>query len=317
MKLLIVDSAFLNPSSPFRYIEHRHLLNYFPSSLGWNPCFKPEPPNEDFDFGYTVGLQQAFNYLPYFEALNLKFCFTLYPGFTFFLHNPHSDKLLSAVLDHPLLHKVFVTMPTTLNYLKEKGFPEHRIVYHYGGLVTHKEEVTPQREKPVIWFCAWGRYQNEGTLKGFDLFYKIAQSMPDYQFAAYADWIWEPLPNLTLYPFTDVQTVLDRYCYGDIFLATGRVLDGKFDGFPTGGAVEAGISGCALVVSDPLLNNVELKTEVHVLIVNPEFSEVLHAVRRLCDDSQFRLTLADQGRTKLREVFDNQNQMLARHALFY
>jgi glycosyltransferase involved in cell wall biosynthesis len=326
LKILIIDSAFLNIQSPFRYIEHYSLLKRYPSTQGWNPALNlhypqarqpehsTEPPKQTFDYGYTTGLQQAFDYLKYFEQLNLKFCFTLYPGFTFFINDPHTNMMLDTVLKHPLLHKVFTTTKTAVDYLAQRDY--HNIIHHCGGLVVHTEHIKPKRDKPIIWFCAWGRYQNEGTIKGFDLFYKTAQAMPDYQFAAYADWIWKPLPNLTLYPFTPVDTILDRYHFGDIFLATGRALDGKFDGFPTGGAVEAGLAGCALVVSDPLNNNEHLEHGNHAYIVEPKFEQVLNAVQTLGSDENKRSAIAQSGLDKLKEVYDVEKQMEARYRLF-
>lgn len=308
-KLLIIDSAFLNNQSPFRYIEHKLLLKKYPESVGWNPALFPnQRPTEQFDFGYTVGLQQAYEYLTHFEQLNLKFCFTLYPGFTFFLNDPHTDRLLKTVINHPLFHKVFTTTKTARDYIPIDS------IYHCGGFVTHKQNITPKRNKPKIWFCAWGRYQNEGTIKGFDLFYKTAQMMPDYEFGAYSDWVWKELPNLKLYPFSDVNTILEQYAFGDIFLATGRSIDGKFDGFPTGGAVEAGLAGCALVVTDPLNNNEHLIHNRHAMIVQP--NEVTQAVQELCSNESKRLQIAQEGFNLLKDIYDHESQIKPRYALF-
>lgn len=167
-RLLLLDTAFPSPISPFRHGEFAgymqrfqqcvartrfdHNLYRFGTGLEFpdqvlhfakTHAIEPdrighllEHTDLSCKLAYTVFVNQADQFFTQMELPARKLAFTLYPGGGFELRSPRSDAMLRRLFNDPRLERVVTTQRTSYEYLIERGFcREDRIVHIYGGLV--------------------------------------------------------------------------------------------------------------------------------------------------------------------------------------
>ena len=167
-RLLLLDTAFPSPISPFRFGEFSGYLKRFPQCVARtrfdHNLFKfgadlefPEQVARFIDeqgiepgrvsyllehsdlrckLAYTVFVNQADQFFMQMDVPARKLAFTLYPGGGFELGGERSDAMLRRLLDDPRMERVVTTQRTSYEYLIERGLcHEDRITHIYGGLV--------------------------------------------------------------------------------------------------------------------------------------------------------------------------------------
>jgi len=91
-----------------------------------------------------------------------------------------------------------------------------------------------------------------------------------------------------------------------------QAASGMFDGFPTACAVEAVLYGVALICSDPLNLNTELKPDKDLIITDTTHDAVVAALTSLIKNPQHVISLAKQGSRTFARVFGASSQMKPR-----
>jgi glycosyltransferase involved in cell wall biosynthesis len=179
--LLILDTLYPHPLSPFRFEEFTEYLNHFPSSIALStgdhlPLVK-ESKNvtqviEEFEtsnpnlasrvkaaprtlssykpkLAYLTFLNNVLLFLDMLEETQIPFVFTLYPGGGFAIDNKSVDASLTRVFQSPQFRKVIATQKITYDYLIHKQFCTPWQVEFIYGVVTPssflKQEIPKKR----------------------------------------------------------------------------------------------------------------------------------------------------------------------------
>jgi glycosyltransferase involved in cell wall biosynthesis len=215
--LIIIDTVFPHPLSPFRLQEFTSYLNYFPNSLvltngehlhllkeskGLKEIISEfEQANPDLKDRVRVttreiGFYQAdlayvtflFNINVFLEALERKripFVFTLYPGGAFALNSDEPDQMLQRVFKSLQFKKVIVTQKVTHDYLLDRNFCSPEQIEFIYGVVTPLPALTNGADKKYFGFdkdildiCFVAhKYMERGVDKGYDIFIEFAKKI--------------------------------------------------------------------------------------------------------------------------------------------
>lgn len=190
-RLLLLDTAFPSPISPFRFGEFSGYMQRFPQCVartrfdhnlfrfGTGLEFPDQVAHfaqahgiasdrvgyllKDTDLrsklAYTVFVNQADQFFTQMDVPARKLAFTLYPGGGFELGGTRSDAMLRRLFDDPRMERVVTTQRTSYEYLIERGFcKEDRIAHIYGGLVP------TAMNPPTVDFEARARQRSERPL---------------------------------------------------------------------------------------------------------------------------------------------------------
>ncbi len=215
--LLILDTIFPHPLSPFRFYEFINYLDHFPRSMVLStgehfPALKEKRSLsniiEEFEreyshfkgrtsvithalefheakLAYIMFLYNMNVFLDALEEKKIPFVFTLYPGGGFEIDKPKSDAQLMRIFASPQFRKVIVTQKITYDYLIRKGFciPE-QIEFIYGVVTPMPLVTTNSRkkhfgmEKNTLDICFVAhKYMERGIDKGYDVFIESAKKI--------------------------------------------------------------------------------------------------------------------------------------------
>jgi len=319
LRILFVDNMNPISASPFREVEliylKKHLPNthYFLYPNNFNISKNPILFSKNFNLGFGVGLNPSFDYVRnIFERIDLPFVFELYPGFGFFIDDSTSDAKLRYLFGHKLFKGVVITMPLTLKYVTEKNLVDkNKILFKYGGFIEMGNIVqrTPNKT-PNIYFIAQVYGNQAGIYKGFDTFYEASKIYKNYNFIAFGGWQRPAQKNLKLFGSMPIKEIIKLINIGDIFISNNRWYGGQLDGFPTTCAVEAGLVGATLLLSDLGNNNVYLKDDVDFIKI--EDSNALVKLGQILKNDALRISMGLSGSRKIKEVFETNNQIRSR-----
>ena len=87
---------------------------------------------------------------------------------------------------------------------------------------------------------------------------------------------------------------------------------GKFDGFPTGACVEAGLQAVAILCSDALRLNPGFRRGEEIVIVRPQVDDIVAHVRELERNPERLAAIGDKGRMALADFFGRKAQIAPR-----
>lgn len=276
---------------------------------------------------YSIFLNNIFDAIEEIEFRDIEFAFTLYPGGGFALHDENSDRKLERVLRSPKLYKVIVTQPVTLDYLTEKfPFSLSNVVYIYGGVFPTPRvgETRKLSEELQIVFVA-NKYQSEGLDKGFDLFCGAMNKLTEVglRFSAHiiGPWILEDIAkDLRRSDFTfhgavassELQTILSNFDFAVFPTRSNQLGSGTFDGFPTGAAVEAGLAGCVVLTTNPLMQECPLTPDKDYFIIEASTDSIVARLLTLKSDRESLNKLKEQSARAFTQVFALETQMKPR-----
>lgn len=286
---------------------------------------------KDSSLVYTVFLRNARLFLDLVHRYDLPFAFTLYPGGGFQLNNEASDRSLREVLSSPNLRKVLVTQKVSNEYLLEKEYCDPtKIEFVYGGvfpsryLADHsvvKRYYRKDKSTFDVCFVAH-KYTERGLDKGYDVFVEVAKLLSkvheDVRFHVVGPFddldipVEEIKDRIRFYGSRPTEFFPEFYSGMDVILSPNApfvLLPGAFDGFPTGGCIEAGLCGVAVLCTDPLNQNVAFKDGQEIVVVPHDAEAICEVVGRYYAEPEALYELASNGQGAFRRVFDLEAQM--------
>ncbi len=286
---------------------------------------------------YTMFLNAVYSFLPIFECERTPFVFTLYPGGGFWLDSPESDAKLAAVCGSSLMKKVIATQKVTYDYLRRKKFcAAGNIEYIYGGVPPRRYFDSPpavksfyKKDKQTFDICFVAvKYMEKGIDKGYDTFIDVACRLKDLandimfhvvgNFGE-ADIDVGPLAGrIRFYGLRETSFFPGFFAGMDLIISPHvpfKLFPGNFDGFLTGGCVEAGFCGVAVFTTDALACNTHFVDGTDIRIINADAGEIaaLAAYYRANPAELYRL--AALGQRKFRRVFGYEEQLGRRVSL--
>jgi glycosyltransferase involved in cell wall biosynthesis/SAM-dependent methyltransferase len=266
------------------------------------------------------------------EAVNrdrAPFAFTLYPGGGFRLDAPDVDAQFERIFNSRYFHTVIVTQPLTRDYLLAKNLCDPEKIRLVFGILLPPADLSSLPEKQLygvhkptidICFAAW-RYMLKGRDKGYDTFVEVAKLLArrfdHVRFHAVGPWD----PN-----DADVSALGGRMRFHppmseglksffrrmDLIVSPNApfvLAPGKFDGFPTGCCVEAGLSGVAVCASDVLNQNGPFTHGRDILITNLVAADIAEVVGAAISDYDGLTELAARGSRTFARVFSWKSQL--------
>lgn len=290
------------------------------------------PPADAY---YTIFLSNIREQLWKIEEQRRPFAFTMYPGGGFAVDQPETDEKMARVFGSPCFRKVIATQSLIRDYILDKGFcgPE-QIAFIRGGVVP-RSAFDPPPPKPRygvakaaldIAFVA-AKYSPIGADKGYDLFVETAKVLValgiDARFHVVGNFTPEVLdlgaagPRFRFYGFRPREFFATFYSLMDMFVSPTRpfILEGAFDGFPTGAAIEAGLQSVALLLTDPLGFNWIFRDGEDAIIVQPERDDIVARILQLASDPARLAAIGENGRVALTASHSHDAQIAPRLAL--
>ncbi len=287
---------------------------------------------------YLNFLNNAAFFVPELEARGVPFVLCLYPGGGFGLDETESDDKLARVLASPMLRALIATQPVTEQYLRRfaarlgLSLPAlHRID---GGVVNALYfEPEPQqrprfgadkRELDVCFVAE--RYMARAANKGYPEFVAAARALADV-----AHLRWHVVgggftPNEVELSGLEDHIVfhgrletprLRRFFLGmDLIVSPNRpglLHPGNFDGFPTGGCVEASLTGVAIMATDALAQNPGYVDGESIFLLDlagqPLEHQIESRVRAILDEPGALERVARAGQALTGQLYAPQHQI--------
>lgn len=216
----------------------------------------------------------------YFKHIKKHKCqliFTLYPGGGFDTQSKLVKNNLREYTSYNRFKGVIVNQNYTKKYLVEKiGVDESKILlvkqimlieeYYNVNPLINKKWYNIDKETFDIAFVA-NKYMDGGADKGFDVFVDFAEKaielFPFIRFHVVGGFFEDDLRNSELltyfkfYGFKNFEFFKQFYKSVDLFISPNKpfAIGGNFDGFPLGTAIEAGICGAVVMMTDYLNEN--------------------------------------------------------------
>ncbi len=291
-------------------------------------------------FAYLNFLNNADRFLPDLQRANLPFAITLYPGGGFGLNEADSDAKLSRILASPNLQSITVTQAVTRDYVRAfaarhalRTVPIHEItgvvvnpLYFQDRTASHGPYYGEGKPKFDVCFVA-ERYMDRGENKGFPAFmalareYRGAENMKFHVVGGFGPVdLSDGERDLSIRFHGRLETSeLRRFLHDiDLVVSPNRPFvlhPGNFDGFPTGGCVEASLCGAALMATDALQQNPGYVDRESMLIVGPRAEDLVQAMRWLLDEPARVAKLARAGRELSLQLYAPNVQIGRRIAL--
>jgi len=301
----------------------------YPQFKGKVKKFYPEKDLKG-KIAYMIFLNNAYTYIDILEKYKIPFVFTLYPGGGFQLYQEVSDKKLKRIFSSPCFRKVIVTQKITYDYLIDNNLCQERDVVEIFGIVTplnlikkvSKDKKFYGRDKKNLNICFVAhRYSEKGVDKGYDTFIKVAHLLA----GKYDNIYFFVVGNFDENIF-DVQSIKHRIkFYGarepewfenfykdkDIILSPNmpfNLMEGYFDGFPTGSCTEASLHKVAIFCTDELGLNTKFSSE-EIVIVPPDAKEIVKIIEKYYHDPKKLEEIAKKGCEKVKEIYNYKNQI--------
>jgi glycosyltransferase involved in cell wall biosynthesis len=350
------DEGFAFPRSPFRRAEYTSYLRRYSRAAVYAcdagpsaqaalppdvadrvfpiPVVAPRPGRHAL--AYCVFLVNAARFVDLFEAADIPFCFTLYPGGGFQLNDARSDSDLRRVCASSQFRGVIVTQSVTYRYLIDQRIcrPD-QMTFAFGGVFPLQEldaalpprHPYPDKKTFDVGFVAF-KYSPKGTEKGYDLFVEVArclaEAVPHARFHVVGNFTPTDIPisdlvdRVTFYGPRPTSFFPPFYSSLDVIVAPNtpsELTPGMFDGFPTGCCIEAGSCGVVVACTDPLDLNGPFRNGEDILILPRDVSAITDAVVDLANDPIRLRLLSENGRRSFRREFAEDVQLRPRFNL--
>jgi glycosyltransferase involved in cell wall biosynthesis len=278
---------------------------------------------------YFVFLQNAGAFMDYLRRSKLPFVFTLYPGGGFRLDERHSDDTLRSVCALPNLKKVITTQKVSHEYLLKFLAPE-KIEFIYGGVFPSDRLANDtvarkyyQQDKGTFDICFVAfKYMPRGVDKGYDVFVDVARRLSrlhnNIRFHVVGPYdesdvdVSDLKGRIEFYGVRQTEFFPQFYSEMDLILAPNlpfMLIPGAFDGFPTGGCIEAGLCGVAVFCTDPLNQNISFKEGEEIVIIQRDVEQICESVEGYYRDYDKLVRLGRRGQEAFKKAFAIETQL--------
>ncbi|QFR34840.1 glycosyltransferase [Ancylobacter sp. TS-1] len=369
LDLIVIDDAFPHPQSAFRLEEYDTYLAMFerarvftngqafaffnedrplaeviaehdrrsPALRGRTLPLADRPPTVTARFGYAVFAGNAWANVEFFEARNIPFAFTLYPGGAFVMEDEASDRRLRKIFSSPMFRKVIVTQTISRDYLLRKSLCEPDSIEFIYGVVTPEANLAPpdaahlhyKYGKDTLDICFTAhKYTPDGHDKGYDIFLDVARALAarfeDCRFHVVGGFGEDDLPiaglegRITFYGGRDQEWLRRFYRDKDLILLCNVpfvVFPGAFDGFPTACGSDAMLNEVALFCTDPLNLNCAFVDGQDMVIVPHEIEAIVDRLSWYREHPDALRALGSNGRARAAQVYGFEAQLAPRLAL--
>jgi glycosyltransferase involved in cell wall biosynthesis len=280
---------------------------------------------------YFVFLQNAWAFMDRLKSSNIPFIFTLYPGGGFRIDEPVSDDTLRRVCSLPNLRKIITTQKLSQEYLLKKGLLEpEKIEFIYGGVFPSEELTNTAQSRTYhkdgkdtfdICFVAF-KYMARGIDKGYDVFVQVARELSrlydDIRFHVVGPYdesdieVSDLKGKIAFYGVKRTDFFPAFYSKMDIILSPNvpfTLMPGTFDGFPTGGCIEAALCGVAVFCTDVLNQNVVFKDGEEIVIIPRSVEDICELIAKYYNHYDRLVELGCRGQEAFKAAFAIETQL--------
>ena len=275
---------------------------------------------------YCVFIHNAAEHVDRFERERLPFVFTLYPGGGLELTD-ECAKRIDRVVASPMFRGIIVTQDVTRRWLDEQGLVDPALTHFIWGVVLpevgHSErQWWPDKSSFDVAFVAH-KYVGGGFDKGYDLFIHAARELaarePCARFHVVGNWSADDQPvdgivdKLRFYGPLASRDLHRLYETVDVIVSPSRPFyqDKRFDGYPLGAAVEAGLRGAVVIATDSL-GEVGPFAGDELIVVQPEADQIANSLSELASDPEGLRRIATTGQDAFRRIYSPQTQIAPR-----
>ena len=285
---------------------------------------------------YMNFLNNAAAFLPALTAADVPFVLTMYPGGGLALGLAETEEKLNAVLSSQLLQAVITTQPITTALVNERvagRLPITEVLgvvanpIYFQRVPAHATYVGEGKPDLNVCFVA-ERYMAGGLNKGFPEFLETVLRLRKAGVSATGHVVGgctpddspspELLHGITFYGRLTTEALMDFFSTMDVIVSANRpgvLIEGNFDGFPTGCCVEAALCGVAVVAADELGQNRLFRSGHDIVIVRPDAEECSDQIIRLLERPSGLADLARRGQYAFRSKYTPTVQIGARRAV--
>ena len=283
---------------------------------------------------YFIFLGNVYINIKRVEELRTPFVFTLYPGGGFGINNSESDMMLRRVTSSPCFQKVIVSQKITYDYLIEKLFCSPEQIELIFGVVTPLEYIESEYDNKVhfgitkttldICFVAH-KYTERGVDKGYDVFIEVAKVLytrhSNIRFHVIGGFdentidVREIRDRIAFYGNREMKWFDEFYKDKDIILSPNVpfiILEGSFDGFPTGACVDAGLRKTALFCTDELHLNTQFIDGEEIVIIPHNSNQITRNIEYFYRNPEKLKMIAENGCIKIKQIYSYESQILPR-----
>jgi glycosyltransferase involved in cell wall biosynthesis len=283
---------------------------------------------------YSMFLDQMLRYVPQLERDRVPFAFTLYTNGGFFIGEQSTLDKLKRINDSPMFRKLIVTQNVSLEFIQQhSAIDPDKLAYVYGIVAPPeflRNDLPPRvrygEGKDTFDVCFVGnKYLPCGEDKGYDVFIesarRIARARPDVHFHVVGRFDGSEMPmddlrgRITFYGSRRTEFFLSFYALMDVILAPNKPFTfarGAFDSFPNGGAVEAGLCGVAVFITDMIKQNSALNDGKDIVIVPHDADQIAEIILSYFAQPDQLYALSKHGQITFRRVFGADAQIAPR-----
>jgi glycosyltransferase involved in cell wall biosynthesis len=161
-----------------------------------------------------------------------------------------------------------------------------------------------------------------GVDKGYDVFIEVARELSrrhdDVRFHVVGPYDESDLDvsdldgRIKFYGVRQTEFFPQFYSEMDLIVAPNlpfKLIPGAFDGFPTGGCIEAGLCGVAVFCTDPLNQNIAFKDGEEIVIVPRDAEQICQLIENYYHDYDGLVQLARRGQEAFKTAFAIETQL--------
>lgn len=285
--------------------------------------------NVEATHAYCVFINNIAEYVEHFEAKRWPFLFTLYPGGGLELTDGCA-KRIERVVNSPMFNGVIVTQKVTQRWLEDRCIVDPALIHLIWGVVLPEAPPVERAwwpDKPTfdVAFVAH-KYMPGGADKGYDLFVEAAHLLaadhPDSRFHVVGNWspddqpVRLPADRMRFYGPLVSRDLHRLYESMDVIVSPSRPFHqgGRFDGFPLGAAVEAGLRGAVVMATDAMGEGGPFG-EDEMIVTRPDRDEIAQRLSELASSPDLLLRTATAGQSAFRRVYGRDAQLAPRFRL--
>ncbi|MBF6652754.1 hypothetical protein C3B47_07585 [Flavobacterium columnare] len=286
--------------------------------------------NMNCNLFYTIFYNNINKHFDFLEANKIPFAFTLYPGGGFVINNEEIDERLKKIFSSKFFKGVIVNQYITKEYLLKKRLVDPEKIKLIFGVPISIEKTSTKIEKPTekinILFFA-NKYTKNGEDKGFDDFQLIAKELisksTNYNFIVIGNFNYNDLKINDLQNHFDFKGILDEKLFNEELKKTHiiispnkpfKIAKGSFDGFPLATCISASIYENVLILSDYFneAEKINLIEGIDFIKFDDNINKVVNEIESLKIDPEKMNTIALNGKNKLLNLYDFNNQIIPR-----